>query len=70
MTSVVVENELDVRGLGCTLWRGKGWIIGPALLFALLAWLASMLMKQSSATAVTDRPTVNRRILCAAAVPQ
>ncbi|MCE0491671.1 ECA polysaccharide chain length modulation protein [Pantoea sp. Mb-10] len=60
MTSVVVENELDVRGLGCTLWRGKRWIIGFALLFALLAWLASMLMKQAwSTTAVTDRPTVN-----------
>lgn len=60
MTSVVVENELDVRGLGCTLWCGKRWIIGFALLFALLAWLASMLMKQAwSTTAVTDRPTVN-----------
>lgn len=60
MTSVVVENELDVRGLGCTLWRGKRWIIGFALLFALLAWLASMLMKQAwSTTAITDRPTVN-----------
>ena len=60
MTSVVVENELDVRGLGCTLWRGKRWIIGFALLFAVLAWLASMLMKQAwSTTAVTDRPTVN-----------
>ncbi|TXE84208.1 polysaccharide chain length modulation protein, partial [Campylobacter jejuni] len=42
------------------LWRGKRWIIGLALLFALLAWLASMLMKQAwSTTAVTDRPTVN-----------
>ncbi|ORM70843.1 ECA polysaccharide chain length modulation protein [Pantoea rwandensis] len=60
MTSVVVENELDVRGLGCTLWRGKRWIIGCALVFAVLAWLASMLMKQAwSTTAVTDRPTVN-----------
>jgi len=60
MTSVVVENELDMRGLGCTLWRGKRWIIGLALLFALVAWLASMLMKQAwSTTAVTDRPTVN-----------
>ena len=60
MTSDVVENELDVRGLGCVLWRGKRWIIGLALLFALLAWLASMLMKQAwSTTATTDRPTVN-----------
>lgn len=56
----VVENELDIRGLGCTLWRGKRWIAGCAVLFALLAWLASMLMKQAwSTTAVTDRPTVN-----------
>ncbi|ADU67470.1 ECA polysaccharide chain length modulation protein [Pantoea sp. At-9b] len=60
MTSGVVENELDIRGLCCTLWRGKRWIIGLALLFALLAWLASMLMKQVwSTTAITDRPTVN-----------
>ncbi|WP_313684709.1 ECA polysaccharide chain length modulation protein [Pantoea sp.] len=60
MTSVVVENELDIRGLCCALWRGKRWIMGLALLFALLAWLASMLMKQVwSTTAITDRPTVN-----------
>ncbi|MBP2195942.1 ECA polysaccharide chain length modulation protein [Pantoea cypripedii] len=60
MTSVVVENELDIRGLCCALWRGKRWIVGLALLFALLAWLASMLMKQVwSTTAITDRPTVN-----------
>jgi len=59
MTSAV-ENELDISGLGCTLWRGKRWIAGGAILFALLAWLASMLMKQAwSTTAVTDRPTVN-----------
>ncbi|MDO6409122.1 ECA polysaccharide chain length modulation protein [Pantoea phytobeneficialis] len=60
MTSGVVENELDIRGLCCTLWRGKRWIVGLALLFALLAWLVSMLMKQTwSTTAITDRPTVN-----------
>ena len=60
MTSGVVENELDIRGLCCTLWRGKRWIIGLALLFALLAWLVSVLMKQAwSTTAITDRPTVN-----------
>lgn len=60
MTAIVVENELDVHGLGCTLWRGKRWIIGLTLLFALLAWLVSMLMKQAwSTTAITDRPTVN-----------
>ncbi|WP_130833127.1 ECA polysaccharide chain length modulation protein [[Erwinia] mediterraneensis] len=60
MTASVVENELDIRGLCCTLWRGKRWIIGLALLFALLAWVASLLMKQVwSATAITDRPTIN-----------
>lgn len=56
----VADNELDIRGLCCTLWRGKGWIIGGALLFALLAYLCSLLMTPKwSATAVTDRPTVN-----------
>ncbi|WP_312839357.1 Wzz/FepE/Etk N-terminal domain-containing protein, partial [Pantoea piersonii] len=60
MTSEVADNELDIRGLGCTLWRGKRWIIGLALLFALVAWLASLLMTQAwSTTAITDRPTVN-----------
>ncbi|MFH8132730.1 ECA polysaccharide chain length modulation protein [Pantoea osteomyelitidis] len=60
MTSSVVENELDIRGLCCTLWRGKAWIVGLALLFALLTWIASLLMKQAwSATAITDRPTIN-----------
>ncbi|MEI2267665.1 ECA polysaccharide chain length modulation protein [Erwinia sp. CGal63] len=56
----VAENELDIRGLCCALWRGKLWIIGCALLFALLAWLCSLLMTPKwSTTAVTDRPTVN-----------
>lgn len=56
----VAENELDIRGLCCALWRGKLWIIGSALLFALLAWLCSLLMTPKwSTTAVTDRPTVN-----------
>lgn len=56
----VTENELDIRGLCCALWRGKLWIIGSALLFALLAWLCSLLMTPKwSTTAVTDRPTVN-----------
>lgn len=60
MTSDFVDNELDIRGLFCTLWRGKRWIIGLALLGMLLAWLWSLLVKQEwSTTAVTDRPTVN-----------
>ncbi len=32
-----VDNELDIRGLCCTLWRGKPWIIGIAVLFAAVA---------------------------------
>lgn len=56
----VAENELDIRGLCCALWRGKRWIIGGAISFALLAWLCSLLMTPKwSTTAVTDRPTVN-----------
>ncbi|WP_279026036.1 ECA polysaccharide chain length modulation protein [Gibbsiella quercinecans] len=56
----VVDNELDIRGLFCTLWRGKAWIIGMALLFAVVALGVSYLVKQEwSATAITDRPTVN-----------
>lgn len=60
MTSDFVDNELDIRGLFCTLWRGKRWIIGLALAGMLLAWIYSLLVKQEwSATAITDRPTVN-----------
>lgn len=55
-----IDNELDIRGLCCTLWRGKFWIIGLGLLFALIALGSSYLMKQEwSSTAITDRPTVN-----------
>jgi lipopolysaccharide biosynthesis protein WzzE len=60
MTTDRVDNELDIRGLFCTLWRGKRWIIGLALLCMVLAWVFSLLVKQEwSATAITDRPTVN-----------
>lgn len=56
----VVDNELDIRGLCRTLWRGKPWIIGIAVLFAAVALIVSYLVKQEwSATAITDRPTVN-----------
>src|SRR5688572_11400675 len=55
-----IENELDIRGLCCTLWNGKFWIAGLAILFALIALGSSYLMKQEwSSTAITDRPTVN-----------
>ncbi|MCW1833199.1 ECA polysaccharide chain length modulation protein [Pantoea ananatis] len=60
MRANVVENELDIRGLGCSLWRGKRWIVGCAIVFALVAWIATLLMKQVwSTTAITGRPTVN-----------
>lgn len=54
-----IDNELDIRGLCRALWRGKTWIIGTALAFALLALGYSYLAKQEwSANAITDRPTV------------
>lgn len=55
-----VENELDLRGLFRTLWTGKRWIAGVAILFALVALLYSYFARQEwSSTAITDRPTVN-----------
>ncbi|HCH50961.1 MAG TPA: ECA polysaccharide chain length modulation protein [Proteus sp.] len=54
------DNELDIRGLCCTLWSGKIWIIGFALLFAVVALGASYLMQPKwSALAMTEKPTVN-----------
>ena len=54
------ENELDIRGLFRTLWSGKRWILGIALLFALIALVYTFFARQEwSATAITDRPTVN-----------
>ena len=58
--SVATENELDIRGLFRVLWRGKFWIAGIALGFALSALAYTFFAKQEwSATAITDRPTVN-----------
>jgi len=58
--SVTTENELDVRGLFRVLWAGKFWIAGIALAFALIALAYTFFAKQEwSATAITDRPTVN-----------
>ncbi|MRS17378.1 ECA polysaccharide chain length modulation protein [Enterobacteriaceae bacterium RIT691] len=58
--SVNAENELDIRGLFCTLWAGKLWIVGIAFLFALSALIYTFFARQEwSATAITDRPTVN-----------
>lgn len=56
----VTDNELDIRGLFNTLWKGKGWIIGGAVICALLALVYAMIVTPKwSTTAVTDRPTVN-----------
>lgn len=55
-----MENELDIRGLFRTLWAGKFWIIGVALVLALIALAYTFFARQEwSATAITDRPTVN-----------
>lgn len=54
------ENELDIRGLFRTLWTGKLWIGGIAILFALVALTWTFFARQEwGATAITDRPTVN-----------
>lgn len=54
------DNELDIRGLCCALWSGKRWIIGFALLFAVIALGASYLMQPKwGAIAMTEKPTVN-----------
>ncbi|MEO3741671.1 lipopolysaccharide biosynthesis protein WzzE [Kosakonia oryzendophytica] len=59
-TSTETENELDIRGLFRTLWAGKLWIGGGALLFALFALAWTFFAPQEwSANAITDRPTVN-----------
>ena len=56
----MVDNELDIRGLVRTLWKGKFWIVGMALAFALIALVYTFFAKQEwSANAITDRPTVN-----------
>ncbi|MBL7636828.1 MULTISPECIES: ECA polysaccharide chain length modulation protein [Atlantibacter] len=56
----IVENELDVRGLFRTFWAGKIWIVGFAALFIIGALVYTIFARQEwSATAITDRPTVN-----------
>lgn len=58
---ISVENELDVRTLFRVLWQGKVWIIGIAMGCALLALVLSFIMQQQwSATAITDKPSINR----------
>ena len=52
---VSAENELDIRGLFRTLWAGKVWIVGIALLFALIALAYTFFARQEwSATAISD----------------
>ncbi|MBJ3816280.1 ECA polysaccharide chain length modulation protein [Shimwellia pseudoproteus] len=56
----VTDNELDIRGLFRALWQGKVWVAGMAVLFAVLALIYTFFARQEwSATAITDRPTVN-----------
>lgn len=58
---ISVENELDIRALFSTLWQGRLWIIGMAMGCAFLALLISLCMEQQwSATAITDKPSINR----------
>jgi len=57
---LALDNELDIRGLCCALWRGKLWIAGIGVLFALVTLLVTLLMTPVwSSLAVTDKPTVN-----------
>lgn len=56
----VIDNELDIRGLFRSLWQGKCWIVGSALIFSFVALFYTFFAKQEwSATAITDSPTVN-----------
>ncbi len=56
----MVDNELDIRGLFRTLWRGKFWIAGMAVSFAIIALVYTFFARQEwGANAITDRPTVN-----------
>ncbi len=56
----MVDNELDIRGLFRTLWKGKFWIVGMAVAFAIIALVYTFFARQEwSANAITDRPTVN-----------
>lgn len=55
-----IDNELDLRGLLCVLWRGKVTVIAYALAFALGALIYSFVVRQEwTAIAITDKPTVN-----------
>ncbi|BAE75659.1 Lipopolysaccharide biosynthesis protein WzzE [Sodalis glossinidius str. 'morsitans'] len=55
-----IDNELDLRGLLCSLWRGKLTVIACAVVFALGALIYSLVVRQEwTAIAITDKPTVN-----------
>ncbi|NKI75748.1 ECA polysaccharide chain length modulation protein [Dickeya sp. CFBP 2040] len=52
-----LDDELDVRLLCQVLWQGKVWVVGFAVLFALLALVYSWLVQPVWRTsAVTDKP--------------
>lgn len=58
--SATMDNELDIRSLFRALWTGKRWVIGVAVLFALISLIYTIFARQEwSSTAITDRPTVN-----------
>ncbi|MDR0805283.1 MAG: ECA polysaccharide chain length modulation protein [Enterobacteriaceae bacterium] len=55
-----MDNELDIRRLCHSLWYGKIWIVGIAVIFAIAALGYSYLVKQEwSTTAITDKPTIS-----------
>lgn len=57
---VIIDNELDIRGLFRSLWQGKIWVVGIAVIFSLIALQYTFLARQEwSATAITDTPTVS-----------
>lgn len=43
----IIDNELDIRGLFRSLWQGKLWIVGIAVIFSLVALLYTFLPDKS-----------------------
>ena len=50
------ENELDIRGLFRALWSGKHWIIGLAVLFAVVVLIYTFFARQETAPASEPAP--------------
>ncbi len=60
MSASAIENELDLSLCLQRLWRGKGWIIGGALLGILLAWVYTLVAPQKwIAVAQLQHPEVS-----------